>query len=181
MSKTLTWLVLLFLATHKTAIAEEEDKESYIRDQSEQQALLTQHAVFPEEGRQHQQLALSLRNQKLLEAQAESRARQLQFQLQAAEALHAIRQLSVVVNSNPLQTNEEQSSDISFQTDMKQFRLLGIWKRGNSRSARLAYGEHIFNAKSGDRLLGEIDIRVLSDHVIMMIGSQEHKLSMGSF
>ena len=73
-----------------TLQANTESTEDYLRNQEQQQQLLTEHAIFPEEGKQHQQLALSLRNQRLLEEQAESRARQLQYQLQAAEAMHAI-------------------------------------------------------------------------------------------
>ncbi|RTE86875.1 MULTISPECIES: hypothetical protein [Gammaproteobacteria] len=178
---TLLVVLLCLICAFEAYAEDDEEKESYLRTPEEQRQLLTEHAVFPEEGRQHQQLALSLRNQRLLEAQAESRARQLQFQLQAAQALHAIRQLSVVVDSSELQTSDESNNEVSYQTDLKRFRLLGIWRRSNGVRAKLAYGEHLFTVKHGDRLLGNIVVHVNTHKVVLNIDGKRHELSMGGF
>jgi len=159
----------------------EATEESYLRTEEAQRQLLIDHAIFPEEGKQHQQLALSLRNQRLLEAQAESRARELQYQLQAAEALHAMRQLSILVTPATLQEEDEQRSNVSFQSDLKRFRLLGIWRRGSALSARLAYGDHIFSVKSDDLLLGEIRVRIHDKRVTLIAEGRTHELSLGLY
>ncbi len=157
------------------------DNNSYLLRSDEQQEQLTQHAMFPEEGRQHQQLALSLRNQRLLEQQAESRARQMQYQLQAAEAMHAMRQLSVLVATPEVTSNNESvnSNNVTFQIDLHRFRLLALFKRNNQWVARLAYGEHIFAAASGDIILGDIGVRIVRQSVELKHQERQHTLVVG--
>src|SRR5690554_3981391 len=109
------------------------DSESYLLQPDQQQQLLTQHAMFPAEGKQHQQLALSLRNQRLLEQQAESRARQMQYQLQAAEAIHAMRQLSVMVAAPEVNSNSDDvaNSNVTIEVDLHRFGLLASFQRND--------------------------------------------------
>ncbi|RUO43823.1 hypothetical protein CWE15_01075 [Aliidiomarina taiwanensis] len=156
-------------------------QDSYLLTVEEQQEQLTQHAMFPAEGQQHQQLALSLRNQRLLEQQAESRARQMQYQLQAAEALHAMRQLSVLVSAADVAHAEEPRSDtqVAFQVDLHRFRLLALFMRNNQWLARLAYGEHIFSTAHNDIILGDIRVIVRSDRVILQHQERRHTLKVG--
>lgn len=155
--------------------------ESYLLSAEAQQALLAEHAVFPAEGRQHQQLALSLRNQRLLEQQAESRARQLQHQLQAAEALHAMRQLSVMVAPPELHADpkQQQSTTLGVQVDLYRFRLLALFLREGRWIARLGYGDHIVSARSGDIILGDVAVIVRSDRVILSSHDSRHTLALG--
>ena len=174
-------LIMMLSTLVVTLQADTEGTEDYLRNQEQQQQLLIDHAIFPEEGKQHQQLALSLRNQRLLEEQAESRARQLQYQLQAAEAMHAMRQLSILVSPSSLQESHEEVSNVSFQADLKRFRLLGIWQRGAQITARLAYGDHIFSVRSNDVLLGEIRVEVKPRHVLLHAQDQIHQLTMGFY
>ncbi|MCO4322024.1 hypothetical protein [Aliidiomarina quisquiliarum] len=157
------------------------DSNSYLLRPEEQQEQLTQHAMFPGEGRQHQQLALSLRNQRLLEQQAESRARQMQYQLQAAEAIHAMRQLSVLVAPPEVATNNEtvNNNNVTFQIDLHRFRLLALFKRNNQWVARLAYGEHIFAASSGDIILGDIGVKIDRQAVELRHQDRLHTLMVG--
>lgn len=155
--------------------------DSYLLSPEAQQELLAEHAIFPAEGRQHQQLALSLRNQRLLEQQAESRARQLQHQLQAAEALHAMRQLSIMVATPELHSDTEhrQAGTLSVQVDLHRFRLLALFIRDGRWIARLGYGEHIVSARSGDVIWGDISVTVRSDRVILASHDSRHTLALG--
>ncbi|MCC5854397.1 MAG: hypothetical protein JJU10_01795 [Idiomarina sp.] len=141
---------------------------------------LTRHAMFPAEGQQHQQLALSLRNQRILEQQAESRARQLQFQLQAAEALAAMRELSYGYSETenvPVSTSSAPSVPV-FHADLQRFRLLALAHRHGEWTARLGYGEHILTVKHGDVLLG--DVRVSFDGMSVRLRDNQavHTLSL---
>jgi len=157
------------------------DSESYLLQPDQQQQLLTQHAMFPAEGKQHQQLALSLRNQRLLEQQAESRARQMQYQLQAAEAIHAMRQLSVMVAAPEVNSNSDDvaNNNVTFQVDLHRFRLLALFKRNNQWVARLAYGEHIFAVGSGDIILGDIRVYIAPNAVVLRHQERRHTLVVG--
>lgn len=156
-------------------------QDSYLLSTTQQQEQLTEHAMFPAEGKQHQQLALSLRNQRLLEQQAESRARQMQYQLQAAEALHAMRQLSVLVSAAEVQHTDDSSRDpqVAFQVDLHRFRLLALFMRNNQWFARLAYGEHIFSTADNDIILGDIQVIIRSDQVILQHQGRRHTLTVG--
>ncbi|HLV47826.1 MAG TPA: hypothetical protein VKY35_02050 [Aliidiomarina sp.] len=156
--------------------------DSYLLLPEQQQEQLTQHAMFPGEGKQHQQLALSLRNQRLLEQQAESRARQMQYQLQAAEAMHAMRQLSVLVAAPEVPRNSEEGVDnrVSFQVDLYRFKLLALFKRQNQWVARLAYGDHIFAAATGDTILGDIRVQIINQAVVLQHQDRRHTLVVGS-
>ncbi len=155
--------------------------ESYLLLPEQQQEQLTQHAMFPGEGKQHQQLALSLRNQRLLEQQAESRARQMQYQLQAAEAMHAMRQLSVLVAAPDVTSNKDENTDnrVTFQVDLHRFRLLALFKHKHEWGARLAYGEHIFAVAEGDIILGDIRVRINNQAVVLQHQERRHTLFVG--
>lgn len=155
--------------------------DSYLLSVEQQQEQLTQHAMFPAEGQQHQQLALSLRNQRLLEQQAESRARQMQYQLQAAEALHAMRQLSILVSTADVQHADDSTGEtqVSFQVDLYRFRLLALFMRNNQWFARLAYGEHIFSTAHNDIILGDIKVTIRNDKVILQHQERRHTLTIG--
>lgn len=186
------WLLLSLLSL---------SDHSYLLSVAEQQEQLTQHAIFPAEGQQHQQLALSLRNQRLLEQQAESRARQMQYHLQAAEALHAMRQLSVQLTTTDLTANpviqpqfttkvltpaltennstEVSTSPMNWQIDLPRFRLLALFKRQEQWVARLAYGDYIFAAKDKDVVFGELKIRIKAQQVVLQYQGLSHTLLLG--
>ncbi|WP_113907325.1 hypothetical protein [Aliidiomarina celeris] len=157
--------------------------DSYLATPSEQVDILAEHAVFPAEGKQHQQLALSLRNQRLLEQQAESRARQLQHQLLAAQALHAMRQMSVVVATTDLNSEEENNApgEMTVQVDLHRFRLLALFFREGRWIARLGYGDHIVAARSGDIILGDVEVVVEPTRVVLASHNSRHTLSLGIY
>ncbi|WP_194757337.1 hypothetical protein [Aliidiomarina indica] len=122
---------------------------------------------------QHRYLALSLRNQKLLEQQAESKARQLAFQLQSAQALAAIRKLSVdrqELSHEGLAAPLDTYSDL--QLDLQGFIVRAIFSWRDRWIARIEYGQRLYVVRDGDTLFDRIDIGVSADGVTLTLGEQ---------
>lgn len=134
-----------------------------------------------EEASQHQQLALSLRNQKLLEQQAESRAKQLLFQLQAAEAWAAIQRLGVQVNSVVVSENEDSGSSevyTSVPNELLGYKVFAIIKRSDNWIARIGNGNQVITVVHGSQLRPGIGVRV-DKHRVELIGKGwQHQISM---
>lgn len=126
---------------------------------------------------QHRVLALSLRNQQILEKQAESKARQLMFQLQAAEALSAIQNLS---RQQELITHKPENSALAgkpkYQIDVDRMTLAALLYFGDEWFARILYGSRVFFARDGDVLLNQINVRVHKDGVTLLHNGRTHRL-----
>ncbi|TRW49347.1 hypothetical protein FM042_00270 [Aliidiomarina halalkaliphila] len=126
-----------------------------------------------EEREQHRYLALSLRNQKLLEQQAESKARQLAFQLQSAQALAAIRKLSV--DQKELTTDGISNSLESYPVphiDLHHFVVRSIFSWRDRWIARIEYAQRLYVVKDGDILFNRVQVNVDSDGVGLSLGEQ---------
>lgn len=152
------WLVALILNAVAVASADEVTPAG-LADQAERE--------------QHRYLALSLRNQKLLEQQAESKARQLAFQLQSAQALAAIRKLSIdhqELTSEGLPNTLERYPDI--QIDLQNFALRSIFSWRDYWVARLEYAQRLYVVKDGDTLFDRVKVQVSADGVALQVGEQ---------
>lgn len=125
------------------------------------------------EREQHRYLALSLRNQKLLEQQAESKARQLAFQLQSAQALAAIRKLSV--DQKEL-TSEGMANPIESypvaHIDLQNFMLRSVFSWRDRWIARIEYAQRFYVVKDGDTLFNRVQVQVDSGGVELTLGEQ---------
>ncbi|WP_157981333.1 hypothetical protein [Aliidiomarina sanyensis] len=134
-------------------------------------------ALREAERSQHRNLALSLRNQQILEKQAESKARQLMFQLQAAEALSAIQNLSrqqdsITHNSDP----SVRDSKPDYQIDLERMTLAALLYFGDEWFARILYGSRVFFARDGDVLLNQVNVQVRKDGVTLVHNGRRHRL-----
>ena len=105
----------------------------------------------------------------------------MQYQLQAAEAMHAMRQLSVLVAAPEVTSNTDENTDnrVTFQVDLHRFRLLALFKHKHEWGARLAYGEHIFSTAHNDIILGDIKVTIRNDKVILQHQERRHTLTIG--
>lgn len=130
---------------------------------------------------QHKQLSLSLRNQRLLEQQAESRAKQLLFQLQAAEAWAAIQRLGGEL-SNTLATSAAavtSDSDVGrIPERLLQYRVHALVKRENAWIARVNNGHQIITLRDGDTITPGITTKVNRGMVEFIADSWRYQLSM---
>lgn len=134
-------------------------------DESEIQDKLVQHAVSVEEGQQYVQLALSLRNQKLLEQQAESLARQYQFRLQAAQAATALRNLE-----------PDGTQSLTVVNPLKDYTLRALVLHQDALEARLSVDQRIVTARDNQRFENGVLVSVRSDHVLLSLGNQRRRL-----
>ena len=133
------------------------------------------------EAQQHKQLSLSLRNQRLLEQQAESRAKQLLFQLQAAEAWAAIQRLGGELSN----TAAPSAAAVTADTDsgriperVLQYRVHALVKRENAWVARVNNGHQMITLRDGDAITPGITAKVNRGVVEFIADSWRYKLSM---
>jgi hypothetical protein len=133
------------------------------------------------EAQQHKQLSLSLRNQRLLEQQAESRAKQLLFQLQAAEAWAAIQRLGGEFTN----TGATSAAVVSADNDagrvperVLQYRVHALVKRENEWVARVNNGYQMITVRDGDAITPGIIAKVNRGVVEFIADSWRYKLSM---
>lgn len=134
-----------------------------------------------DEANQHQQLALSLRNQKLLEQQAESRAKQLLFQLQAAEAWAAIQRLGVQVNSVAVNEHEDLGNAeiyTSVPNEFLGYKAFAIIKHSDTWIARIGDAHRVITVRNGSDLKPGIKVRV-DKNIVELIGKGwQYQISM---
>lgn len=101
-----------------------------------------------EQRNEHTILAISLRNQRLLEQQAESRAKQLLFQLQAAEAWAAIQRIGGEFSDASASAKDEVSPNIP--DAISRYRLHVLIYRDATWLARVSDGERLITLRHGD-------------------------------
>lgn len=137
--------------------------------------------VDKSEAQQHKQLSLSLRNQRLLEQQAESRAKQLLFQLQAAEAWAAIQRLGGELTN----TGATSAAVVTVDNDagrvperVLQYRVHALVKRENVWVARVNNGYQMITVRDGDAITPGIIAKVNRGVVEFIADSWRYKLSM---
>ncbi|RUO38786.1 hypothetical protein CWE13_03910 [Aliidiomarina shirensis] len=134
-----------------------------------------------DEVNQHKQLALSLRNQRLLEQKAESRAKQLLFQLQAAEAWAAIQRLGGQVSGAHADEADAADNSNLYVADVNEFygfRALAIIKRGENWIARIGDNQRVITVKNGSELKPGVRVRIEKDLVELTGKGWKHQISM---
>ncbi|MCH8492311.1 MAG: hypothetical protein LAT53_03640 [Idiomarina sp.] len=137
--------------------------------------------VDKNEAQQHKQLSLSLRNQRLLEQQAESRAKQLLFQLQAAEAWAAIQRLGgELTNTGVASAAVVTANNDAGQVPERvfQYRVHALVKRENVWVARVNNGYQMITLRDGDTITPGIIAKVNRGAVELIADNWRYKLSM---
>lgn len=131
------------------------------------------------EAEQHKQLSLSLRNQRLLEQQAESRAKQLLFQLQAAEAWAAIQRLGgEFVNAKGPQATVLENDIERVPERFLRYRVHALVNREGLWVARVNNGSRMITLRDGDLVVPGIVAKVNTSAVEFIADNWRYKLSM---
>ncbi|RUO21138.1 hypothetical protein CWE08_05975 [Aliidiomarina iranensis] len=153
---------------------------SYAKSSSEEKVEIKP-ILNAEEVNQHQQLALSLRNQKLLEQQAESRAKQLLFQLQAAEAWAAIQRLGVKVNA--VSNTEVEGTTVAEiysaeREEVSGYRILAMIKQGDQWIAKIGNDHQVFTVHDGREFKPGVEARIQRNRVRLIGKGWQHEIAM---
>jgi len=123
------------------------------------------HASTKKEGLQFVEVTRSLRNQRLLEQQAESLARQYQFRLQAAQAANALRLL------------EKQDAEAP-HSSLENYHLHAVLIHNGSIEARLGKGRFVFPVRDNQVLGNGIRVTVRNNYVELSRGNEYRKLEL---